>query len=98
VKPLRLDSAAREELLHEVRYYEAARPGSGRKFREAVDAAFDLIRRTPTAGRPEVEDCRRWRVKGFPFSIVYREQHEEIVVFAIKADAREPGYWQSRAN
>jgi hypothetical protein len=34
VKRPRLDSAAREELLHEVQYYEATRPGMGRGFRD----------------------------------------------------------------
>jgi hypothetical protein len=27
-------------------------------------------------------------VKGFPFSVVYREEQDEIIVFAIRADAR----------
>jgi hypothetical protein len=38
------------------------------------------------------------RVTGFPFSAVYREEKTEIVVYAIRADAREPGYWQLRAR
>lgn len=47
MKRLRLDAAARAELLHEVAYYEATRPGTGRRFREAVVLAFDRVRRTP---------------------------------------------------
>ena len=43
MKRLRLDSGARAELLHETKYYEATRPGTGRKFREAVDAARDNL-------------------------------------------------------
>ena len=50
MKPLRLDDAARDELLHEVRFLEAARRGSGRKFREAVAQAFERIRRNPHVG------------------------------------------------
>lgn len=38
------------------------------------------------------------RVKGFPFSVVYREETAAIVVFAIRPDAREPGYWLARAK
>lgn len=38
------------------------------------------------------------RVVGFPFSTVYREEKTEIVVYAIRPDAREPGYWQPRAR
>ena len=95
---LRLDSAARAELLHETRYYEATRPGTGRKFREAADDAFERIRRTPKAGKPDEEGCRRMRIAGFPLSIVYREEKSEIVVYAVRPDAREPGYWSSRAQ
>jgi toxin ParE1/3/4 len=98
VKPLRLDSAARTELLHEVRYYDTVRVGTGRKFREAVDVAFGKIRRSPEAGKPDELDCRRVRVKGFPFAVVYREHPQEIVVFAVRNDARRPDYWLERAR
>lgn len=95
---LRIDGAARAELLHEVEYYEAARPGMGRKFRLAADEAFERISRRPESGRPDVEGCRRMRIAGFPFSVVYREEKTEIVVYAIRPDARKPGYWRSRAQ
>ena len=98
MKRLRLDSAARAEFLHEVRYYDAVRPGTGKKFREAVDAVFARIVQSPEAGRLDERDCRRFRVKGFPFSVVYREQSQEVVVFAIRNDARNPGYWLERAR
>ena len=94
---LRLDSDARAELLHEIKYYEATRPGTGRKFREAVDEAFERIRRAPETGKPDEEACRRVRVTGFPFSVVYREEKTEVVVYAVRPDAREPGYWLPRA-
>lgn len=95
---LRLDAAARAELLHETQYYEATRPGTGRRFREAVDEAFGRARRTPKTGKPDEEGCRRLRVSGFPFSVVYREEKTEIVVYAVRSDAREPGYWLPRAR
>ena len=98
MKRLRLDAAARAELLHETQYYEATRQGTGRKFREALDAALTRIKRTPEAGKPDDADCRRVRIKGFPFAVVYREEAEEIVVFAVRADARKPGYWKARAK
>ena len=98
MKRLRLDAAARVELLHEVRYYETVRAGTGRRFREAVDVAFAQIRRNPSTGKPEEANCRRIRVKGFPFALIFREAPEEIVVFAVKNDAREPGYWLGRVT
>lgn len=67
---LRLDAAARAELLHETRYYEATRPGTGTRFAQAVTDALDRIRRTPASGKPDEKGCRRIRIKGFPFSDV----------------------------
>ena len=96
MKRLRLFSEARSEFLHETKYYEATRLGSGRKFRLAVEDAFELIKRSPSAGKPDEENCRRVRIKGYPLSIVFREEITEIVVFAIRPDAREPGYRVSR--
>lgn len=98
MKRIRLDSAARAELLHEVRYYENARTGTGRKFREAVEQAFAWIKRSPGSGAPDEAGCRRIRIKGFRFSVVYREEATEIVVFAIRPDARQPGYWLPRTK
>lgn len=96
MKRLRFDSAARAELLHETRYYGATRPGTGSRFLSAVQAALDRIERSPATGKPDEADCRRMRIKGFPFSLVYREESDEIVVYAVRPDAREPGYWHPR--
>lgn len=98
MKRLRLDSQARAELLHEIKYYEAARPGRGRKFRIAVDSVFAHIKQNPDAGKPEEAGCRRVRVNGFPFAIVFRAEASEVVVYAVRPDAREPGYWLARAQ
>jgi toxin ParE1/3/4 len=98
VKPLRLIAAARAEFLHETRYYEATRPGTGRRFRESVASTFERIARQPETGAPDEAGCRRLRVRGFPFSVVYREEAEAVVVYAIRPDARKPGYWRSRTR
>jgi toxin ParE1/3/4 len=98
LKKLRLDSLARDEFLHETQYYEATRPGTGRRFRAAVDEVFTQIKRNPEAGKPDEAGCRRLRVKGFPFAVVFRDEVSEVVVYAVRPDAREPGYWLARAR
>jgi toxin ParE1/3/4 len=50
----------------------------------------------PQAGSPFTSNTRRVFAKGFPFSIIYRPQQEEIVIFAVAHHAQEPGYWRSR--
>lgn len=98
MKPLRVDSAARAELLHESQYIERARPQYGKKFVAEIKAVFAQIKRNPQAGRPDGEGCRRLRVQGFPFSVVFREEATELIVYAIRPDSRRPGYWHSRVR
>ncbi|MBS0448521.1 MAG: type II toxin-antitoxin system RelE/ParE family toxin [Proteobacteria bacterium] len=98
MKRLRIDAAARAELLHETHYYESTRRGTGRRFREAVTEVFERIKRAPLIGKPDEEGCRRLRVAGFPFSVVYRDEASELVVYAIRPDARQPGYWLARTR
>jgi hypothetical protein len=52
LKSLRIREEARAELLRETAYYEGRLAGTGKRFREAVAASFDLIRRFPAGGAP----------------------------------------------
>lgn len=96
MKRLRVDAAARAELLHEAQYLEQARRGYGKKFVAEVKSIFAQIKRNPKAGRPDDEGCRRLRVTGFSLSVVFREEQDEVVVYVVRSDHREPGYWHSR--
>ena len=98
MKKLLVREEARAELLHETQYDEGKRQGTGRRFREAVNASFALIVRFPGAGAPGPAGTRKTKVKSFPFTVVYREEKEQLVVFAIAPDRRQPGYWLSRAG
>lgn len=96
MKKLRFDASARAELLHETRFYGATPPGTGIRFQESVQSALDRIRQSPATGKGDEAGCRRMRIKGFPFSLVYREEREEIVIYALRPDAKDPGYWLQR--
>ena len=50
MKELRVREEARAELLHETQYYEGKREGTGKRFRESVNASFALIVRFPSGG------------------------------------------------
>jgi plasmid stabilization system protein ParE len=71
-------------------------PGLGARFASAVEKAAARVVAFPEAGSPSVSNTRRVFTKGFPFSIIYRPQKEEIIVFAIAHHAQKPGYWRSR--
>jgi plasmid stabilization system protein ParE len=85
-------------LLHEVSYYSKARPGFGARFKDAVKTATARALRTPEAGSPAANNCRKFRVKGFPFNVVYRANETEVLVVAIAPDNKQPEYWLQRTR
>ncbi len=92
----RFHPAASEELREQARYYEMQVHGLGRRFLDAVEAAVTLTIAMPAAGSVYLHGTRRVFVRGFPHAVVYRQMGEAIVVFAIVAHRRLPGYWRHR--
>ena len=87
---------ARLEFLDELTYYEAIETGLGKRFLQSVEAAIALVVSLPLAGSPYKHGTRRVFTTKFPFSIVYRVEENEIVIFAVAHFKRKPGYWKSR--
>lgn len=98
MKRLRFLPAAEAELLHEVSYYARVRSGFGVRFKDAVKATTAQALRMPEAGAPAANDCRKFRVKGFPFNVVYRTSADEVLVVAIAPDKKQPEYWLQRTR
>ena len=63
-----------------------------------MNASFALIVRFPGGGAHGQAGTRKTKVKGFPFTVVYREEKSQVVVFAIAPDWQQPGYWLLRAS
>jgi plasmid stabilization system protein ParE len=98
VKCARFIAAARLEFLAEVVYYNDAQQGLGERFAAAVEESAARAVTFPLSGSPSRASTRRIIVKGFPFSLFYRPESDEIVVFAVAHHARHPFYWQSRTR
>jgi plasmid stabilization system protein ParE len=98
VKRARFVAAARLEFFAEVVYYNEAQPGLGERFAAAVEEAAARAVGFPLSGSPSRAKTRRIIVKGFPFSIFYRPEPDEIIIFALAHHARRPFYWQSRTR
>ena len=94
----RFIAAARLEFLVEIVYYSETQPGLGERFAAAVEEATARAVGFPLSGSPSRAKTRRIVVKGFPFSIFYRSEVAEIVIFAVAHHARRPFYWQSRTR
>jgi plasmid stabilization system protein ParE len=88
--------SAREELNDAAAYYEASVPGLGDAFLDDVERAIATVRESPRIGVPTQRIFRKMILHRFPFSIVYVERDEEIVIVAVAHQRRRPGYWRRR--
>ncbi len=90
--------AAELEFIKELAYYSKARPGSAAKFEASVEAAAQMAMRHPQGGAPSYRETRVFRIKGFPFSLVYRASAQEVLVVAIAPHRKKPNYWAARVD
>lgn len=91
-------AAAREEFLAASRWYlEAGGAVTARCFEGAVSGALALLVSQPLLGTPLKADLRRWPVKDFPYTLVYRVQGELLIVLAVAHQRRRPWFWRDRS-
>ena len=96
MKPVRYHPRARSELIESAFFYDGRSRGLGERFLEAAEAAETIIRKHPLWGRPYEAGTRKYRIRKFPFALIYKEFSDCIMVFAVAHFSREPGYWASR--
>lgn len=100
-KTLRTHRLAEEELSDAASWYETRQPGLGVSFLDLVDNILDrsgsgLLPSSPVSGVKSTKNARRVLLKRFPYSIVFYEREDEIVIIAFAHSSRRPGYWRSR--
>lgn len=92
----RLHRAARQELAEVLDRYELEKVGLSRRFAAEVASGIRQILAFPDAWQKVESDLRRYRLHDFPYGLVYRLAHDEMVVIAVMHLSREPGYWKDR--
>jgi mRNA-degrading endonuclease RelE of RelBE toxin-antitoxin system len=93
----RFHPEAERELFDAAAWFEARRPGLGDRFADAVDEIFASIHAAPNGGtRWREGPARTWRVRRFPFIVVYAVEPDGIVIVALAHTKRRPGYWMAR--
>ena len=93
---IRLLLPADEEFAEAALYYYDESPQTARRFKRVVEESLRAIGATPKRFRRYGRTTRVKVVRGFPYSIFYTFDSEEVIVAAIAHDAQEPGYWESR--
>ena len=87
---------ASAELEDAALFYESRMTGLGKSFAAEVERTISLVQEFPEAGSPIGPNRRRVLVARFPYSIVYRDGPDSIVVVAVAHQHRRPGYWRRR--
>jgi plasmid stabilization system protein ParE len=83
-------------LLDEIYYYGSIQEGLGVQFELTVANAIRRAAASPEHGAPRSRNTRRFLVKGFPFSVIYRASDQEVLIVAIADARRRPEYWAGR--
>lgn len=95
-KAVRLLLPAEQEMYDAARYYELQAPGLGQDFLDKVKLALQDLVNSPDRWPIVRDDIRRRLIRRFPYSILYRNDPEEVVVLAVMHVKRHPSYWLSR--
>ena len=89
-----------EEALQEVEaaahWYAERSATAATAFSEEIDAAESAIVRLPEAWPAFDHGTRRYLLRRFPFSVVYRVEARRILIVAVAHARRRPGYWKMR--
>lgn len=96
MKRARFTEYARSELLAQTAYYEAQEKGLGARFLSEVEAAAQRAAVFPLHGKPSAGGTRRRLLAYFPFSVVYTEEDDGVLIHAVADGRRFPGYWLKR--
>ena len=94
--PVRLTSAAVQDLALAERWYLDEAPHVLASFEEEIDSTFGLISDRPELYETVESTVRRAPVRKFPFSVFYRILPEWIEVVAVMHQSRDPRTWQRR--
>lgn len=91
------NSKARIEHLEHVAYYESQKSGLGARYLAAFDASMLKICNAPHHYKIEFPpNIRRYKVPGFPYTILFRQTEADIEVLVVAPQRRRPDYWLGR--
>lgn len=78
------------------RWYRDRNTSAADAFLAELDRAVELISETPMRWPIYVHGTRHFRLRRFPFGVVYRFLGETVQIVAVAHGRRKPGYWKGR--
>jgi len=95
-KPVRIRSEAQAEIEGAFEHYRAESRELAERFLAEIGASLDLIRLHPRLYPIATRNTRRRILHTFPYSLIFQERPDVILVIAIAHAKRRPGYWTKR--
>ena len=77
-------------------FYESESAGLGFEFLDDVQRVVNALREYPKLGQTIGRGIRRALLRRFPFSLIYSEESDGILIVAVAHQKRRPGYWDKR--
>ena len=77
-------------------WYLERSPDAALRFDAEVDRALAQIIAAPQRWASGPHSTRRFLLRQFPFTLIYRERASTVQIVAIAHTSRKPGYWKQR--
>ncbi len=96
MKRIRIRSEAQEEINEAFEWYFRRSPEAADGFLTEIGASMSQIAAHPQLYPPYTKNTRRRVLAGFPYSVIFQEKDDVILVVAVAHAKRRPGYWRGR--
>ncbi|MFZ0278801.1 MAG: type II toxin-antitoxin system RelE/ParE family toxin [Candidatus Sulfotelmatobacter sp.] len=77
-------------------WYLERSPDAALRFDAEVERALAQIITAPQRWAAGPHSTRRFLLRQFPFTLVYRERALKVQIVAVAHTSRKPGYWRAR--
>jgi len=77
-------------------WYRSRSETAEASFLRELDHAIEIVTEAPHRWPDHIAGTKRYVFRKFPFSLVYFVEDDSVVVVALEAENKEPGYWTGR--
>ena len=95
-KPAIFHPEAEAEFLAAVDHYAGKAEGLGDRFYQEIRRLVTDIESAPRRHGPWRHGTRRHRARRFPFSVIFAERPDRLLLVAVAHGKRHPDYWRER--
>jgi plasmid stabilization system protein ParE len=88
------DPAAEAEISSALHWYASRSKRAAAGFVREVDRAVTLIASGPELWPEYDSNTRRYSLRKYPYSIIYRQTADIVQIVAVAHHRRKPGYWR----